>query len=212
MNPDGSTKPSPEEKLLKLIREKGAKPSSAGSSAASPSAGTAASVVLVREASTRSQPWPWPSLAIGGLSVVLMAEIVSLVIQVMRPAPTVRIPAVGTAPAREPASVMAALPEMPSLVTSVTRPLFTPPAALTASTAATPKSGPSAAAKSLATRLTLMGIVSGNSPQAIIEDAQTTKTFFVSKGQVVAEGAVLDQVLENRVILDLDGEKIELTL
>jgi len=212
MSPDGSTKPSPEEKLLKLIREKGAKPSPAGSSAASPSAGTAASVVLVRDVSTRSQPWPWPSLAIGGLSVVLMVEIVSLVIQVMRPAPTVRIPTVGTVFPREPVSVTAAPPEMPSLVTSVTRPLFTPPADLTASTVSTPKSGPSASAKLLATRLTLMGIVSGNPSQAIIEDAQTKKTFFVSKGQAVSDGAVLDQVLDNRVILDLDGEKIELTL
>lgn len=212
MSPDGSTKPSPEEKLLKLIREKGVKPSAAGSSAVAPSVGAAASVVLVREASARGQPWPWSRLAIGGLSVVLMVEIVSLVIQVMRPMPTVSIPAVVTAPPHVPTTSTATAPEMPSLVSSATRPLFTAPTDFSASTTAMPKAGPSASAKSLATRLTLMGIVSGNPPQAIIEDAQTKKTYFVSKGQAVSDGALIDQVLENRVILDLDGEKVELTL
>lgn len=57
-----------------------------------------------------------------------------------------------------------------------------------------------------------MGIVSGNPGQAIIEDSQTKKTHFVTVGQVVVEGAVVEQVLDHHVILDLDGEKIDLTL
>ena len=57
-----------------------------------------------------------------------------------------------------------------------------------------------------------MGIVAGEPAQAIIEDTQTNKTYFVTAGQAVVEGAVLDKVLDNRVILDLDGEKIELSL
>jgi len=60
--------------------------------------------------------------------------------------------------------------------------------------------------------LTLMGIVSGNPAQAIIEDAETKKTYFVTPGQMVVDGAVLERVLDNRVVLDLNGEKIDLTL
>jgi type II secretory pathway component PulC len=64
----------------------------------------------------------------------------------------------------------------------------------------------------LVTRLTLSGIVAGDPAQAIIEDTETKKTYFVTAGQPVAEGAVLDQVESNRVILDLNGEKITLSL
>ena len=70
----------------------------------------------------------------------------------------------------------------------------------------------SVAAKELAARLNLMGIVAGDQPQAIIEDSQTHKTYFVISGQAVSEGAVVEKVLENRVILSIDGETIELTL
>ena len=34
----------------------------------------------------------------------------------------------------------------------------------------------------------------------------------MTAGQTVVEGAVVEQVLENHVVLDLAGEKIELTL
>ena len=57
-----------------------------------------------------------------------------------------------------------------------------------------------------------MGIVSGDPGEAVIEDAETKKTYFVTTGQAVVEGATLERVLDNRVILDLGGEKIELTL
>ena len=57
-----------------------------------------------------------------------------------------------------------------------------------------------------------MGIMAGNPGQAIIEDTQTKKSYFVSPGQPVVDGAMLDQVLDNRVILDFEGEKIELSL
>ena len=71
---------------------------------------------------------------------------------------------------------------------------------------------PSGSANLLSSRLTLMGIVSGEPAQAIIADSQTQKTYFVSVGQPVAEGAMLEQILDNRVILNYSGEKIELTL
>ena len=57
-----------------------------------------------------------------------------------------------------------------------------------------------------------MGIVAGDSPQAIIEDSETKKTFFVTAGQMVVDGAVVEQVLDHRVVLTVAGEKIELSL
>ena len=46
----------------------------------------------------------------------------------------------------------------------------------------------------------------------IIEDSETKKTFFVTAGQMVIEDAVVEQVLDSRVILTVAGEKIELSL
>ena len=94
---------------------------------------------------------------------------------------------------------------------SASRPLFAAPAGR-AGTPGPSRSAPSGSAQLLASRLTLTGVISGDPPQAIIEDSQTQKTYFVTVGQALAEGAVLDQVLDNRVILDFQGEKIELNL
>ena len=205
MSPDGSTKPSPEERLLRLIRAKGAGASGQTAVAATTiGGGMSAAAPALR----------WPVAVGGGLAVVLAIEIIYLVIQMMRPLPPVHIPPVPdiptTAPMTEPPPV-----DVPQLTGNVSRPLFvsslvtTLPGTLTEP----PKTaGPSTQAKDLAARLTLMGIVAGDPAQAVIEDSQTKKTYFVTTGQAVAEGAVLEQVLDNRVILNLNGEQISLSL
>ena len=111
-----------------------------------------------------------------------------------------------------PAAQTETLPPLPSLAESVSRPLFSPPADASGSASSGPRQAPSGSAALLASRLTLLGIVAGTPGQAIIEDSQTKKTHFVSPGQAVVDGAVVDQVLDTRVILDFLGEKIELTL
>ena len=211
MSPDGSTKPPPEEKLLRLIRGKSSRRDSA---AASPSSGIAQVVVLSDLRGARELPWP--RLATFGLGAVLVIEAIVLIAQALRPLPTIPVPAIDASVSSEPAPTTALPQELPSLAASAARPLFTSPAEMaeagpTTSTP-TPKSSPSAMARLLTSRLSLMGIISGNPAQAIIEDGQTKKTYFVTVGQAIVEGAVLDQVLDNRVILDLQGEKIELTL
>ncbi len=211
MSPDGSTNPPPpEEKLLKLIRQKGAQSSTAALSRAD----SASSVTVIIDRSARQRPWPWVRLAVGGLGTVLVAEIVWLAIQVTRPTAPITFPNPPPSLQREPPrQVESPKDDLPSLEASASGPLFAAPPVVAASPKLpTPRPGPSNAAKQLASRLTLMGIVSGNPPQAIIEDSQTKKTYFVTTGQAVVEGALLDQVLDNRIILDLDGEKIELTL
>ena len=59
--------------------------------------------------------------------------------------------------------------------------------------------------------LNLMGVISGESPQAIIEDKKTQKSYYVSKGQSVGDFEVED-IKEGKVILIKDGKKFELTL
>lgn len=213
MSPDGSTKPPPEEKLLRLLRGKGPKAAAGSAATASSVFGPAAvSVLLVREGSgaLASQ---WPRLAVAGLGALLLVEAGLLATQAMQPLPVVDVPAVSTTDT--PSHPVAPLPEAPSLTSSAVHPLFAAPIEVTpvVPTPQTPtKPGPSALASVLSSRLTLMGVISGNPPQAIIEDAQTKKTYFVAPGQSVVEGATLSQVLDNRVILDLNGEQIELSL
>lgn len=59
--------------------------------------------------------------------------------------------------------------------------------------------------------LNLMGVISGENPQAIIEDKKTQKSYYVSKGQSVGDFEVED-IKEGKVILIKDGKKFELTL
>ena len=208
MSPDGSMKPPPEETLLRLIRGKG--PRAAADSSA-PAAGTATIAVSAVGLGGRARSMPWPRVAIGCLGVALLIEVVGLLIEVMRPLPTVHAPVATPPVSSEPAHAAAPAPEIPSLEASLSHPIFTASAAgPTAQPAA--RTGPSGSAKELASRLTLMGIVSGNPGEAVIEDAQTKKTYFVTTGQAVADGAILERILDNRVILDLNGEKIDLTL
>ncbi len=211
MSPDGSTKPLPEEKLLKLIREKGQRVP-----AATAVAGVLPGSAARAELGVEVPGFRWTTVVAAGLGVVLLMEAGFLVVQLVRPAPTVNVsvPAgVARSSTGEPVSPVA-LQDVPSLAQIAPATLFT--ASDVTGGTPTPRpgahAGPSAMAKSLAARLTLMGIVAGNPAQAILEDSETKKTYFATTGQVVVEGAVLEQVLDNRVILNLDGEKIEISL
>jgi hypothetical protein len=211
MSPDGSAKPPPEEKLLRLIRGKPARPALSAAGMRQPgslmSASTQTAGALVAHPSSRRPSWP--VIAAWSLGGLLVLETGLLIAQALRPLPPVRLP-VEAALEQPPAPV--APPEMPSVSASASRTLFAPPAAAAVGGSGVPAAGMSASAKSLASRLTLMGIVAGDTPQAIIEDGETKKTFFVTKGQMVVDGATVDQVLDNRVVLDVGGQKIDLSL
>ncbi len=212
MSPVGSMKPSPEERLLALIRGKG---KSAAQTSGQPEA--AASIAAALPAKKPSQPLQWMQLVVGGLGVFLLAEASFIVYELAQPLPAVSMPApvLSTKAAAPPEP----LRDVPSLASSLSRPLFGVSSSSGMAMASvgndsipSQRLGPSELAKKLVSRLTLTGIVAGESPQAVIEDNETKKTYFVTVGQAVAEGAVLDQVLDNRVILDLGGEKISLSL
>lgn len=63
----------------------------------------------------------------------------------------------------------------------------------------------------LAKDLSLLGIIFGDNPQAIIEDKKSQRTYYVSKGQFIGEFQIED-VQEKKVILNCHGQKFELYL
>jgi len=59
--------------------------------------------------------------------------------------------------------------------------------------------------------LALIGIISGKTPQAIIEDKKEQKTYFLRTGEMLGNLRV-EQILEERVTLSDDGEQFDLIL
>lgn len=60
-------------------------------------------------------------------------------------------------------------------------------------------------------QLRLVGILLDADPKAIIEDSSTKQTFFAAPGDRVGQ-AVLQEIQEDRVILMLNNQRVELTL
>lgn len=59
--------------------------------------------------------------------------------------------------------------------------------------------------------ISLVGIISGDAPEAIIEDKRTQQTYTLSKGQSIGEFQV-EEILEGRVILSSRGRRYELNI
>ena len=65
--------------------------------------------------------------------------------------------------------------------------------------------------KQIRESLGLIGIITGEKLQAAIEDRKTKKTYFVYKGEHIND-ILVEDVLENKVILNYKGETFELML
>ncbi len=59
--------------------------------------------------------------------------------------------------------------------------------------------------------INLLGILSGENPQAIIEDKKTQKTYYLNKGQFIGELQVMD-IKEGKIILNFNSQTFELNL
>lgn len=59
--------------------------------------------------------------------------------------------------------------------------------------------------------LSLVGIIAGDKPQAIIEDKKNQKSFYVNKGQFIREFKIED-IQEGKVTLSYNGQRFELTI
>ena len=60
-------------------------------------------------------------------------------------------------------------------------------------------------------QLGLVGVVAGDNPQAIIEDKKAQKTYYLTKGQSI-DGYAVEEIYEDRVVLNSEGKKISLSL
>ncbi len=80
-------------------------------------------------------------------------------------------------------------------------------------TAAVPqtKAPANAISADLVKDINLVGIISGENPQAIIEDAKTHKTYYVTKGQFIGELQV-EEIQEGKIVLNYQGQRYELYL
>lgn len=218
----------PEEKLLRLIRQgqKGAEPPSGPARAPGPPAvppAPAAAQAVPKSfpspgRSGRSGPVLRVSLPVAfpeelrGLRTLIQVVLIAavgvlgyLVSTVMAPKPP---PVVGQG--SEPATpIEVEPPPEPSAPPEVTRPLFQAPQAPSA------PGGPGAAAPVSATELakdwSLLGIVPDEPTQAIIGDAKTNRTYFLKVGDTVGEFQ-LEAILLDKVILIRDGQRVELVM
>jgi type II secretory pathway component PulC len=68
-----------------------------------------------------------------------------------------------------------------------------------------------AANPDILSQINLVGIISGANPQAVIEDKKNQKTFYVSKGQYIGQFRVSD-IQEGKVILEYNGQQYEIYL
>ena len=59
--------------------------------------------------------------------------------------------------------------------------------------------------------INLVGIISGENPQAVIENKKTQKTYYLNKGQFIGEFQIED-IQEGKIILNYKGKKYELHL
>lgn len=57
--------------------------------------------------------------------------------------------------------------------------------------------------------ISLVGIISGENPQAVIEDKKTQKTYYLTKGQFIGELQIED-IREGKIILNYKGQRYEL--
>ncbi len=59
--------------------------------------------------------------------------------------------------------------------------------------------------------INLVGIISGDNPQAVIEDKKANKTYYLNKGQFIDELQIED-IKEGHIILNYKGQRYELYL
>jgi len=65
--------------------------------------------------------------------------------------------------------------------------------------------------RDLTENINLVGIISGENPQAVIEDKKTGKTYYLTKGQLLGEFQ-LEDIQEGKVILNYKGHRYGLYL
>ena len=171
----------------------------------------------VRDARGLRRPGWWPAWGLrtlnGGLACVILVELAWLVSVVVTPpavvteAPGVRPPPAARATDGAASSAAPATDALPSLERAAAREVFHTDGVFQESGLSR-----SAAAATGEAAWNLIGIVPGSPAQAILEDAQTKKTYVVRQGQHVPGGWTVDRIADGYVILDANGDKTQLSL
>lgn len=86
-----------------------------------------------------------------------------------------------------------------------------PPPPMVVNVPAGPPPPPKIPLSERASRFRLVGILSGDKPQAIIEDVQTQRTIYASQGQRI-EGILVESVTSGKVVLSDGDERFDITL
>lgn len=68
-----------------------------------------------------------------------------------------------------------------------------------------------AAGVNVADDINLVGIISGENPQAIIEDKKSSKTYYLSRGQLIGDLRI-DDIGDGKIVVERMGQKFELYL
>ncbi len=198
---------SPEERLLNLIR--GKRPVSP---TGLPSATTASPVPTRRPVRVRIR-WPFRITPITVVNIALATCLVIgigwIIVRLVQPVAFVvstETPSVGAAePSVAPSTSMpATTSELPAFRE---RELFQ-----AAPGVATASRRDVATAQQATAQFSLVGIVDGTPPQAIIADAQTQQSYFVREGETFGAGIQVKKITEGRVTLDYQGVQLELHL
>ena len=63
----------------------------------------------------------------------------------------------------------------------------------------------------ISANLSLIGIIAGDKPQAIVEDKKTGKSYFLYKGGSAGQAKIME-IMEDRVVMEYGGETFELVL
>jgi len=104
-------------------------------------------------------------------------------------------------------SVHSSVEPASSIAAAASRPLFR----TGGRTAALSIQSPTEQGRMVAGRLQVVGMITGSPSQAILEDAQTRKTYVVVAGQSVGEGILVEAIQPHRVVLSVGGEPHELS-
>jgi len=212
---------SPEERLLRLIRSK--------ASAPAPSAPEPAGAKKAEAAIPRSEPlgipadkrparsikiFQWENLNLALIVILagLLAYFIPLVFK--KPKAAVGNAAEAIKGSQRPAAQKA--PEEPARPPLAyysedlgARNIFSPVLKEEAPNQAPAEQGPKL--EDVKGQLSLLGVIGGAAPQAIIEDKRTQKTYFLNKGGTFDDIEVGD-ILENKVILNYKGKQFELVI
>lgn len=208
------TESSPEERLLRLIRGPASRPQDASQDVRPTDQPSVARRSRAKEGPWRARATPSWSAVLpvcnGVLGLLLAGFLAAIVWRLLQP---VHLPQ--TAAAAQPLELPPQPPPAPALDSAPfqQRQLFQPPLGgqeTTSNTSASSANTPQAQA-ALAT-LTLMGIVDGHPPQAIIADTAAQKSYFVTAGETFGAGIQVKKIGDGRVTLSYQGVETDLHL